>query len=286
MVISPLDMFRKVRKVSYNRLANPEYQFISHPKTGRTWLRVMIGKVLCEQYGMQTEQIMDYYQWQFYGGLHLAIHHDDVRQPWQNKPLNELNANKARYANNRVLFLVRDPRDTVVSWYFELSRRRKFYQPHPPYQGGAISDFIRDPRYGIDRIIRYYAIWQDQQHQPNDFLLVRYEDMHGNPHQELERVLAFLRIKSSEDVVNTAVAYAGFDNMRKLEQEDAFKTENLRPTNAIDNESYKVRKGKIGGYTEYLSDEDIHYINERLQTLGCAFYPEVESEVARKSIDY
>jgi hypothetical protein len=169
-----------------------------------------------------------------------------------------------------------------VSWYFELSRRKKFYQWEVPFKG-TISEFIRDDSYGLQRIIHYYSIWEKNQSVPERFLLLRYEDLHENPHSELERVLGFFDIATSTEIVDKAVAYAGFENMRKLEVEDTFQSANLRPSNHADKESYKVRKGKIGGYSEYLSAEDIAYMNAMLAKHPCPFYPELTETVTQTS---
>jgi hypothetical protein len=41
--------------------------------------------------------------------------------------------------------------------------------------------------------------------------------------------------------------------------------ERLTPANADDEESYKVRRGKVSGYRDYLSDADIAYCSELLE---------------------
>jgi len=41
----------------------------------------------------------------------------------------------------------------------------------------------------------------------------------------------------------------------------------LTPANPSDPESFKVRKGKVGGYAEYLSKDDISWLSERLADL-------------------
>ena len=44
-------------------------------------------------------------------------------------------------------------------------------------------------------------------------------------------------------------------------------TEALRPKDAADPDSYKVRRGKVGGFADYLAASDIEYLNRIVATL-------------------
>lgn len=64
-----------------------------------------------------------------------------------------------------------------------------------------------------------------------------------------------------------------------MEREDTLRNKKLRPKKVGDPESYKVRKGKIGGFVDYLSAEDIEYCNQMLTTMHCPFgYAELVNE--------
>jgi len=51
----------------------------------------------------------------------------------------------------------------------------------------------------------------------------------------------------------------------------------LQPADASDPESYKVRRGEIGGYRHYLSAADIAYLEGKMRCARCPwvgeFYP-------------
>jgi hypothetical protein len=40
----------------------------------------------------------------------------------------------------------------------------------------------------------------------------------------------------------------------------------LKPGDKNDPESYKTRRGKVGGYIDYLSSEEIEYLNQKMKT--------------------
>ena len=68
----------------------------------------------------------------------------------------------------------------------------------------------------------------------------------------------------SNDVIAEAVRFTSFENMRKMESADKFKSARLRPLDKEDKESYKTRRGKVGGFVDYLSRENIEYINRKI----------------------
>ena len=60
------------------------------------------------------------------------------------------------------------------------------------------------------------------------------------------------------NLVSEAIEFSSFNQMKNRET----KKEILNKKDKIDDsESYHLRKGKIGGYAEYLTEEDIEYIN-------------------------
>ena len=105
---------------------------VSFPKSGRTWLRVMLDAlgIACE-YTHDTSSYED------------ALIFEEMR------------CCEPHYQNRVVIFIHRDPRDTVVSGFFQLTKRlarRRTYV-------GDLSDFVRDPRHGIEKIVRFNLAW-------------------------------------------------------------------------------------------------------------------------------
>ncbi|NEN98520.1 MAG: sulfotransferase domain-containing protein [Moorea sp. SIO3I7] len=262
---------------------------ISFPKSGRTWLRLMIGRVLEKHLGLTDPKIMErILELETLAPLHpdvpkIRVIHDD--EPEWKKP-DELVQSKANYKNAKVILLVRDPRDVVVSIYFEHTKRvghyahimqqvdslKQYAERIKPYEGDLPS-FIHESVGSFDTLIRYYNIWEANRYLPKDFLLVRYEDIQTNTKKELKRVLEFLGVKSvRNEVIEEAVNFASFKNMRQMEQNRTFKSDRLTPTDQQYQESYKTRKGKVGGFTEYLNQEDIDYLNSKMEENLSYFY--------------
>lgn len=59
--------------------------------------------------------------------------------------------------------------------------------------------------------------------------------------------------------------------MNKLEAAGAFDSKILQPGDAHDSESFKVRRGKVGDYIDYLETTDMAYVAEVMRELDPRF---------------
>lgn len=231
---------------------------ISYPKCGRTWLRLMLSHALALHVGAEDvdylgtnilENAMD-------GRLpRIRVSHDD--SPHWKRP-HRVVGSKQKYRGKRILFLARDPRDVVVSMYFERSRRERAYSK-------TLADFLHESKGSLDTIIAYYNVWHRARNVPRDFCMVRYEDLHANTAKELRRIFEFLGVPEiSEAHTLDAVGTGSFGSMRSMETSDTLDSGRLRARDASDAESFKTRRGVVGGYVDYLTPEQIAWMNERI----------------------
>ncbi len=224
---------------------------VSWPKTGRTWLRVMLGRVLLKQGGHPEKLLLDTYALsKRAGGDRAMFCHGGPLHLFDLGHYEHLVFNYARYEPRKVVFLIRDCRDTLVSSYFQESKRVGGFE-------GSLSKFIRDPKLGIRKVASFYSLWFTNRDVPRQFMLLRYEDMHRDPAGELRRVIDFLGPRDTDDeVVREAVEYARFENMRRLEMSGKYKDSMLSAKENQNPATLKVRRGKIGGFADYVSEAD------------------------------
>jgi hypothetical protein len=264
---------------------------VSFPKCGRTWLRLMVGYIFVNHFCLEHPEIQkQMISLEPLAELHPAVPrirvtHDD--EPHLKMP-QELETSKTRYKQSKVIFLARDPRDVVVSAYFEQKKRAAMWLEElkqdqeqgsnidlnrlEPFQG-TISEFLYEDIGSLNSLLRYYNIWADSRTIPEAFLLMRYEDMHENPKRELNRLLKFLDVPNvSDDLVSEAVELASFNNMRKMEVENALDSRHLKPADKRDETSYKTRRGKIGGFVDYFNQAEIAYMDEQISKNLSSFY--------------
>ena len=238
---------------------------VSFPKSGRTWLRVLIGKTLCETFSLPANIMLDTYKITTAARiLKTQFTHDNssINDGWDYR---RLSSDKSWYAEKKVIFLYRDIKDVLVSCYFQATKRVNKYSDN-------ISAFIRSEKYGAKKVVTFYNIWDKNRMVPREFLLLRYENLHKNPGEVLTQTMNFLGLTEVDDsVMDQAVEFASFRSMKSLEEGNFFKHKMLKPVSAGDSESYKVRKGVVGGYSSYLSEDDVRYIDQVIEELGCPF---------------
>ncbi|NER39959.1 MAG: sulfotransferase domain-containing protein [Oscillatoria sp. SIO1A7] len=249
-----------------------EVFIISFPKSGRTWLRLLLGKVFALHFSLKYVNLLELQEISYaHSSLpNIKVIHDDDSE-W--KKTNELSTSKKEYADKKVILLVRDIRDIIVSNYFEKTKRSQMYYNGDRNFNGDLSSYVRSDVGSVETLIDFYNIWADNRNVPSDFLLIRYEDMQKNIKAELLKVLCFLSLPSiPEELVKEAIEYASFENMRKLEIDNAFNSFMLKPGDKNDPESYKVRRGKVGGFVDYLNEADLKWINQKINLRLSNFY--------------
>lgn len=251
-------------KITDKLIKREPYYIISHPKSGRTWLAVALGKIAEDIFGIPHHAILQPYNY-------LKINRPDIpRIIFSHIGSIKLHHNNKHFKpdGKSIFFLARDPRDVVVSYYYQMTMRKKKY-------AGTISEFIRDKERGIAKVVGYMNFFAEEQHRCRNFILIRYEDMHRDMAGVLRLVCQTIGIKTPEGLIERVVEWSRFDNMQDRERR-GFYNDNLlemNPRNPQDANTYKVRKGKIGSYQEELSPEDIQYLEAFIRAhLHSAYY--------------
>ncbi len=236
---------------------------ISYAKCGRTWVRLMLGRYLLRGRKGDPIEILEV-SGSDPGVPTIHASHDDYPHL---KPATELHEDKTMYRGKSVAFLVRDPRDVLVSNYFQYTRRGDRKIANDNDFSGSLSDFVRYKIGGIANIVQFYNIWAQNRDVPERFQLLRYEDLHADARGEVTRLIAFFGLPDfGRGAIDDAVAFGDFNNMRQLEKTNQLGNIRLRPPPDGDPGGFKLHKGVVGGYRDYLSKEDVAYIDDYLHT--------------------
>lgn len=242
-----------------------EAYIVSYPKCGRTWLRVMLHKYL-EITGIPQQYFYDQSCIGITGHPIIKFEHDQGN--WVPAPLRieQLKFKTDKYRHKKILFLVRDPRDVLVSSWYHLKYRERIYQ-------GDLSAFIRDDLVGIRKVIAFMNMWLEHQHIPASFLLLTYEQLHSDPASTFARMLRLIGFEMDDNALQRAVEKSSFSQMKKMEMEGTLREPWMKPGKRDLHTSMKVRRGQVGGFRQELSPQDIAFLDEIIcQTLS----PELE----------
>ena len=267
--------YRWLQRLQLRLLERASILMIRHPKTGGTWLRTMLTHLYAQHYGISQRRVFksdelsrqnpELPRWLITNGT----------ASWE-RAIGELFAARSPVLKGRkTLFVARHPGDIVVSWYIQYTKRTKAFkrellewEADQPIDRAGISRaaFIRHPDFGLPWLIRYHNFWAEQLKDRDDALIVRYEDLRNSPTESLERIAAFIGAPFSNEEIANTVAFGDFDNMRKLEEQNYFQNNSLKLRDANDPEMRKVRRARVGGYTEDLDAEDQAWVDEQIES--------------------
>jgi hypothetical protein len=240
---------------------------VSIPKSGRTWLRVFLRAYCCAL--EHRPFTLDEHETTASGLPDFVFTHD----LWKHRTTdNVTDAIRGKHlvpqqAADRkpILVLCRDPRDVVVSLFFQLSKRRREFD-------GPLSDLIHHPRFGIVSMVEVMNTWMREWGEKKNFKLLRYEDCRQDTRAAFEAALKFFGFESiDEEALNHGLRFSSFDNMKKMEASRQFQKGILLPQDPADPDSFKVRRGIVGGYREYLSAGELHSVEQAMRSLDIRF---------------
>ena len=261
-------MFKALSRIDINLARNllVDYYLVSHPKAGRTWIRVIIAKIFSLHFNIPfnlnlLEMKLNHPKIPYIQFTHAG---SDIQSRLKTRNVRFTIPEHIR--RKPVIFLARDPRDTIVSFYYQAVKRRKMFQ-------GTISEFIRDERLGINRLIDFMNTWSSYLKNNPNSIVILYEELHRDILGAVKKLLTFIGLNDvGEEIIKDAASFASFDNMKRMEREGVFRDSILLPVDPNDPNSYKVRKGRIGSYREELSQEDIDYVERAIKRLD-RFFP-------------
>lgn len=196
-------------------------------------------------------------------------------------PIPALDADKTKYADGPTLLMVRDLRDIVVSGYFQVRRRLHLQRADLM----SLSDFIRDPYYGIEKAVRFNLQWFAAAAEMPQLGILRYEDLHGDTDRALAAVVRLAGRHASSEAIGDVAARWSFVHMRRLEASGGFEArygKALVPADPADPESYKVRRGMIEGYIDYLSSDNVEYCDRIMSDTD--YFSRLQSALCLRSV--
>lgn len=239
---------------------SPEATFaaVGYPKVGNTWLRVTLGKYLQLTYGLAELPLLDRGDFPALRAARCHAVGEFTHAPleWTVQTAADLSVENvvAPFREQKVILLVRHPLDTLVSLYMQ-----QRYRARGNRYTGDIESFLRDPIFGLDKLIQFHRIWADSCAQISAFQLWRYEDTRRDPAASFRKVIEFLGLPVHMENIAASIEFASFDSMRSMELSGAtprYKSSGfgIFATGDQSNpDALHVRKGAVGGYRDELA---------------------------------
>lgn len=256
-------MIRRVTKRSIPYLSGllaiqpTDVWLASFPKAGNTWMRFIICNLI-----LQMEGRAEIASFERVGQLmpSLGISNLFKRQTYSLPRFIKTHRRFSRFIfphSNRVLYIARDPRDCMVSYY---NWSRSLLKN--PYQD-EFTDFLRDKRFGLAAAMRHYQSWQ-----PHITHCIHYERLLQSPVEEMRSCLQAFSIQVSEELLVAALDRASFDSMSRIEKRDQ-----PRFLNNFQSDFRFVREGRANQWQAHFSAADNAYYSALCESFGYNLYP-------------
>jgi len=179
---------------------------VSYPRSGNTWLRFIIGNLLYND--------------------PMTFMNIDRRVPdiYRSNARELLSLSRPRYLKShepfcprypKVIYVVRDPRDVLLSYYHYEMRTRQIPDGWPierfaaDFMEGAVGDF--------GTWADHVASWLSTRSASSRFLLLRYEALLHDPVAVAGRIGPFLNLRIPNSALARAVERSRFGEMQMLE---------------------------------------------------------------------
>lgn len=229
----------------------------SYPKSGRTWIRFALAHLLNSVHDLRLDVDL--------GSLFELLPNMDGHEIDPGKDISayaygerpdvplllssHLPFEERLFSGRPIVFLLRSLLDILVSNYLQKTRQDRTWD-------GELRTFVRDPDVGTPDLVRYLNRWAVVLTQPLVMVLT-YEGLCADPQHGFIGLAAHLGVPCGPAEARAALAQASFPNMLASELRTGVRGYDY---DRRDSEARRVRRGRIGGYRDYLAADDVRHV--------------------------
>jgi len=180
---------------------------VSFPRSGNTWMRFLLGNIMtqyCRQNIKMDFNIME----KIIPDIHISR---DIPLNLGFAPFPRI-IKSHEWCNKkyeRVVYIVRNPKDVLISYYYFLKNGRK-------ENVGDFSSFIRNKYYGVPAWCWHVSEWSKRWN-----VVVVYEDLLVDVKRNLKKILSYLKVDVDDCIIDSAIKQSSLDRMQQLERSDS-----------------------------------------------------------------
>lgn len=213
-------LYKRRRKKELNSLKfgleKNEYFLISYPKSGNTWLRVILSNLLKKNKNLR---IGLHNVHQYVPDSHIKTQRTSIiekKSEFNNLKIKIVKSHdrfKPFFKKKKVIYITRNLLDVTPSYFFYL-KARKTTQPKidEVISGKANNSF--------GSWFNHNKFWLKSK--KHNILIIRYERLKSDPEQEIKSICDFIGLESNSQEINNAIKNSDLNSMKDLEKEHGY----------------------------------------------------------------
>jgi tetratricopeptide (TPR) repeat protein len=241
-------LFEALKQECENSLKDNDIVIASYPRSGNTWLRLLLSDIILQLNGFETDTLLPIHQDYVIPNIHdKNLHKIDPRV---SLPFRLIKTHQ-KYSKipQKTLFLFRHPADALCSYYYFHLR----YEHLKKIVEGGIDKFCLQ---NVDEWCEHLASYIDAKNiSPDKIFFISYELLHYQAVMALKEITEFLDLKINEQMFKKAIANHTFQKQ--------YQQEKISGEIGTKYSEHFFRKGSVGTHMEELKKETIAHINAK-----------------------
>ena len=184
--------YSQERKLAPIQSSNDDIYLVSFPKSGATWMDFLIANINIAMSGVDRN-VTFYNIHQYVPDIHDSRSLSAPLLSFPGFRFIKSHSGLNRYYNN-VIYIVRNPEDTMISYYNFLQGLGHF--------NGTLSNLIESKRFGIQAWVNHVENWLFHSPASLAFMMVRYEDLKIDPLFEVNRIYSHLGFSLPQTILS------------------------------------------------------------------------------------
>lgn len=232
------------------KITDNDVIFASFDKSGRTWVRFFIASYINDYYELGYNVDWSNFIRLTPGPMYKKEELMLFPRTDLVKPIFSHRRTIGRFFPGRkVVYITRNFLDILVSFYF-FHKNRNWYD----FENMDVNRFAMSA-FDLDEAISRINYFSRKLEKASEYMVVPYEELRQETESTFRRIIEFTPYEFDKNVFRRAMEHSSFESMQKLE---------LKGRGDVAREKLHARRGETNKYKEYLSQDAISFVKDRL----------------------
>lgn len=226
--------FKSKKKLNYiDKVYNDDIFLVSYPKSGNTWMRFFLSIYKNGGKALAYDKIEEFIP---------SVHKSSKQFISEIKKPRIIKSHFTDFESyTKILYIVRDGRDSLVSYYHYLQELKGFKGSFDDFYFSNMHSGVGEWHSHVQAAINY------KRKHKNKILITKYEDMLNCQNESFKSILDFCHFPFDNELFKRSMENSAFEKLKKNQDSNGV---------VIEGKNINFfRKGSSGQWPEYFNDE-------------------------------